>query len=99
MKTLKGISASRGIAIGPAFHFLRADLTVNCYAVRDPAAEWARFESAMDAARRQLELVCLEARAGYGAEQAEIFEAQGMMLDDPELTEAVRSAIEGEGIN
>ena len=35
----------------------------------------------------------------HGAEEAAIFEAQAMMLDDPDLIEAVRLAIQQEGIN
>jgi len=35
MKTLRGIAASRGIAIGPAFHFRQADLRFERYAVAE----------------------------------------------------------------
>jgi phosphotransferase system enzyme I (PtsI) len=99
MKELRGIAASRGIAIGPAFHFRRAELAVERCTVKDPSAEWARFEAALNTARDQLEAVHARALDESGAEQAAIFEAHAMMLADPELLGVVRSAIEQEGLN
>lgn len=99
MRTLHGIAASSGIAIGPAFHFRRADLCFECRTVEDPAAEWARFEAALEAAREQLVGVYAKAEAESGAEQAAIFQAQALMLEDPELLDAVRKSIEGQCIN
>ncbi len=99
MQTLTGIPASRGIALGPAFQFLRPVLTVTSYPVKDPMVEWARFEAALLVAREQLADVQASATASHGAEEAAIFEAQAMMLDDPDLMEAVRLAIRQEGIN
>ena len=94
-----GIPASRGIAFGPAFQYLHADLTVSCYNVKDTMAEWARFESALYVAREQLAAVQAQAEASHGGEEAAIFEAQAMMLDDPDLMETVRVAVRQDGIN
>jgi phosphoenolpyruvate-protein phosphotransferase len=99
MQTITGIPASRGIALGPAFQFLRPHLVVTRYNVQDYMAEWARFESALDGARQQLAAVQASVAGSHGAEEAAIFEAQAMMLDDPDLIEAVRLAIQQEGIN
>ena len=99
MQTITGIPASRGIALGPAFQFLRPHLVVTRYIVKDPMAEWARFESALYVARQQLAAVQASVAGSHGAEEAAIFEAQAMMLDDPDLIEAVRLAIQQEGIN
>jgi len=99
MRTLRGISASRGIAIGPAFRFKRAGLTIERRHVDDSSVEWTRLEAALRTAREQLEALCASARAEYGADQAAIFEAQAMMLADPELLGAARTAIEQEGLN
>ena len=99
MQTITGIPASRGIALGPAFQFLRPHLVVTRYNVQDSMAEWARFESALDVARQQLAAVQASVAGSHGAEEAAIFEAQAMMLDDPDLIEAVRLAIQQEGIN
>jgi phosphoenolpyruvate-protein phosphotransferase len=99
MQTITGIPASRGIALGPAFRFLRPHLVVTRCNVQDSIAEWARFESALDVARQQLAAVQASVAGSHGAEEAAIFEAQAMMLDDPDLIEAVRLAILQGGTN
>jgi phosphoenolpyruvate-protein phosphotransferase len=99
MRTLRGVAASRGIAIGPAFHFRRADLCFDRCTVENPAAEWARCQAALETAREQLDDVYARAETESGAEEAAIFQAHAMMLEDPELLEAVRTAIEEGCIN
>jgi phosphoenolpyruvate-protein kinase (PTS system EI component) len=39
MRTLRGIAASCGIVIGPAFHFRQTDLRFERYTAEDPAAQ------------------------------------------------------------
>jgi len=100
MRKLRGIAASRGIAIGPAFCFRKTGLAFERCIVEDPAAEWVRLEAALGTAREQLNEVYAKAEAESGTEQAAIFQAHAMMLEDPELLETVRSSIEGgEGLN
>ena len=99
MKKLQGIAASRGTAIGPAFHFRRVELVCERHTVEDPKAECARLEDALEIAREQLALVCAKAEAESGPERAAIFQAHAMMLDDPELVDTALAAIEAEGIN
>lgn len=99
MKTLRGIAASRGVAIGPAFRFRRADLRFERHTVEDPAAEWARFQAALETAREQLADVYVKAEAESGAEQAAIFQAHALMLEDPELLETVRTTIGEQSVN
>jgi phosphoenolpyruvate-protein phosphotransferase len=94
MKILQGIAASRGIAIGPAFCFRRADLRFECCTVADPAAEWARFQAALETASEQLARVCARVEVECGAEDAAIFQTHALMLEDPDLLDAVRMAIE-----
>ena len=94
MKTLQGIAASSGIAIGPAFHFRRADLHFEHCTVADPAAEWARFQAALETASEQLVEMCARVKVECGAEDAAIFQAHALMLEDPDLLDAVRMAIE-----
>jgi len=99
LKTLEGIAASPGIAIGDAFQFQAADLRFERRRVDDPAAEWRRFEAAAATAAEQLAEVCDRATAELGPEQAAIFQAHLMMLEDPELRVAVQTAIEEQGLN
>jgi len=99
MKTLKGISASYGIAIGPAFLYQRAALEIECRSIVDPAAELARLAVAQETARQQLQLVFEKALAESGEEEAEIFKAQSMMLDDPELVNSIQKIVESDLVN
>jgi phosphotransferase system enzyme I (PtsI) len=99
MKRLHGIAASSGIGIGPAFQFRQTELTFKRSTVESTAAEWSRCQYALETAQGQLEDVLAKAEAESGPEQAAIFQAQMLMLEDPELLEAVRTAIEDRCIN
>jgi len=99
MRIQRGIAASRGIGIGPAFHFRRADLCFDRRAVEDPAAEWNRCQAALETAHEQLAGVYAKAEAESGAEEAAIFQAHALMLEDPELLGTVRTAIEEQYVN
>jgi len=99
MKEISGIPASYGIAIGPAFVFGYAELDIETVAIEDPEAEWQRFEKARDSSRRQLDEAYRVTKEDCGEEAAEIFNAQKMMLDDPELIGTVKNRINGELIN
>jgi phosphotransferase system enzyme I (PtsI) len=99
MKTLQGIAASYGIAIGPAFAYQRTELDISPCAVDDPEAEWERFQVAQELAHKQLDEVYQKAVVESGEEQAEIFKAQAMMLDDPELVSTVKKAVLEQKIN
>jgi phosphotransferase system enzyme I (PtsI) len=99
MKTVKGIPASYGVAIGPTFIYERAALEIECCPIEDPASELARLAVAQETARQQLQMVFEKALAESGEEQAEIFKAQTMMLDDPELVGAVKKIVENDLTN
>lgn len=99
MKTIRGIGASPGIAIGPAYRFHRVDLHVDTRSVHDVDAEFARFYQALEHAEGQLRLVHEKARREAGAEQAAIFEAQLEMLRDPELLGETQAAIRDQRLN
>jgi len=99
MKTLCGIAASHGIAIGPAYRFRQAKLDIEGHKIEDPDLEWQRFQVALETACAQLFRVCAKAEAESGAEEAAIFQAQALMLEDPELLGRVRAAIEGQYVN
>ena len=99
MKRIHGIAASRGIGIGPAFQFRQTELSFKRSTVESTAAEWSRCQYALETAQGQLEDVLAKAEAESGPEQAAIFQAQMLMLEDPELLEAVHTAIEDRCIN
>ncbi len=99
MKTINGIPASYGIAIGPAFVYKRDKLVIEHRTIEDPAAELERLETARALAHQQLEEIYQKALAESGEEDAEIFKAHIMMLDDPELIGEIKKTVEENQIN
>ncbi len=93
MQTLRGIGASPGAAIGPAFLFQQEDLGFKAYEVAEPQAEWKRMEIAFQMASTQLKLIYEKALQEAGESQAAIFEAHMQMIEDPELIGLVRKSI------
>ena len=93
MQTLRGIGASPGAAIGPAFLFQQEDLSFKAYEVAEPQAEWKRMEIAFQMASTQLKLIYEKALQEAGESQAAIFEAHMQMIEDPELIGLVRKSI------
>jgi phosphoenolpyruvate-protein phosphotransferase len=93
MKTLRGIGASPGTAMGPAFLFRQEDLSFKAYEVAEPQAEWKRMEIAFQIASAQLKLIYEKALKEVGESQAAIFEAHIQMLEDPELIDSIRKSI------
>lgn len=93
MKQFNGIAAARGIAIGSIFQFHQEDPHVDARIVDSPEQEIARFEKALQAAAVQIQAVYEKASTELTRDQAAIFEAHLMMLQDPELQDLVRSFI------
>ena len=94
MKIISGIPASYGIAIGPAYVFARVEIKIEPCKIDDPTAEWHRFLEAKKTTLRQLEETYAKAKDELGEEAAEIFGAQKLMLEDPELISAIKTRVE-----
>ncbi len=94
MKSISGIPASYGIAIGPAFVFDRTEIVIETYSINDPVAEWKRFEEAREKTHQQLDEAYQKTKNDCGEEAAEIFNAQKLMLEDPELINLVKTRVE-----
>jgi len=99
MKLISGIPASYGITIGPAFVFDRAEIVIEPHTIEDPAAEWLRFEKARKDTLSQLDEAYRVTMEECGEEEAEIFNAQKLMLNDPELINTAKSRVENELIS
>jgi len=99
MKTISGISASYGIAIGPAYVFSRDEIVIEPCNIQDPDDEWERFLAAQKTTLQQLDEAYLKAQEELGDEAAEIFSAQKLMLQDPELISTVKSRVDNDLVN
>lgn len=99
MKTIKGISVSRGINIGPVYQFRHLDLSFETRQVADRDAEWERFQKAVAVSKARLQQMYDRAVQEIGTDEAMIFDAHMMMLEDPDLIDGTQSGIMDEGLN
>ncbi|HXC02316.1 MAG TPA: phosphoenolpyruvate--protein phosphotransferase [Opitutaceae bacterium] len=84
---VQGISASQGIAYGQIFLYEKSDVEVPFYQV-DPnkrVAEIARFEQALLTTRQQIAKIQDEVEKNLGVDEARIFDAHLMVLEDQAL--------------
>ncbi|HJS28180.1 MAG TPA: phosphoenolpyruvate--protein phosphotransferase [Anaerolineales bacterium] len=96
---LAGIPVVEGVAIGPAQHFSPQPAAVRVQKAETPQQEWDQFEQARQAVLKGIEDRRLQMLARLGESEASIFEAHGLILGDPILLGAVRSAIFDEGLS
>ncbi len=99
LQPLKGIPASPGIAMGPIFHYRPRRLTAERYHIDNEGAEISRLETALANARQELNLLSAQAQDSMSANEAAIFEAHRMFLDDPELLDRVYTLILADRVN
>ena len=92
--TLKGIPASEGIAIGPAFCHRPLQLEIPSRSPGSIQDELRRFQSACEQAGQELESLKTSVLARSDAETAAIFDAHKLMVTDPMLFDAVQSRLE-----
>ena len=93
-KNFKGIPASDGIAVGRVFCYIPVELTIPVCAAGSVNEEMARFDTACQRARVELQGLyeVIERRAGK--EEASIFNAHQEMLSDPALEGKIREYVE-----
>ena len=96
---LAGIGGSPGIAIGPAAHYRPALPQATEREAADTAGEWARLQTAVAAAIREIEQIQETAVRQMGQFEADIFEAHELILKDPALLEDAHQRILTRKIN
>jgi phosphotransferase system enzyme I (PtsI) len=94
-RVLRGIPVSRGVAVGPALVVRWEVPAVSDQAIGPEAVERevARLREALAYARERLALVRAKAAERAGPEEARIFDAQLMILEDTDLTGGVERLI------
>ena len=94
-RSLRGIPASPGIAVGNV-HLLIWEVPEfehRSIADEEVAGELVRLDDALERAKERLRQVTERIEATAGKEDAAIFEAQRMLLEDPALLSGVRQYI------
>ncbi|HZZ56686.1 MAG TPA: phosphoenolpyruvate--protein phosphotransferase [Opitutaceae bacterium] len=90
---MQGISASQGIAYGQIFVYVQSDVEVISYNVDSEKRldEIARFEKALLVTRQQIAKIQSEVEKNLGADEARIFDAHLLVLEDQALiSETIR---------
>lgn len=95
----RGIAASPGYAVARALVLHRETYTPERITVADPEEEAARFRDAVSAAREEVAQLRRRASDQMGEHKAEIFDGHLLLLDDPELVDAVLEQIRKERLN
>ncbi|HBC96159.1 MAG TPA: phosphoenolpyruvate--protein phosphotransferase [Clostridium sp.] len=95
----KGISASKGYAIGTVFIKEENRVNVEKRYVRDIDREERRFQRALDLSIKQLQRIKVKSEREIGKDEAEVFESHIMLLKDEEFVGTVRVKIETGHIN
>ncbi len=96
---LVGIAASPGIAIGPAFIYQPTLPPVVKRTVKDIAAQWAKLQTAVDAALLEIRTLEVRMTRQVNAADAAIFGAHQLFLEDPILLETTKGYIFEQQIN
>ncbi len=99
--TVQGIAASQGIAYGQIFVYIQSDVEVPSYQVEPERRleEVSRFDRALVSTRRQIAKIQGEVEKNLGAQEALIFDAHLMALEDPALIGETIRVFESTGQN
>ncbi len=89
------VAASPGIGIGPAFALRQTVPVVTEHDVPrgDPEGEWRAVSEAVDAVRTEVARVRATTARDVGGQEAAVFDAHLLLLEDPELLDDVRARI------
>lgn len=89
---VQGIAAARGIAIAKAV--IMNDVKVKQQHVGTAAEELGVFQHAVEQAKTQVEALHAQTTEKLGADEAQVFTAHRLVLDDPEYIGAITAQIE-----
>jgi phosphotransferase system enzyme I (PtsI) len=99
MQLINGIPAAAGIAIGPGFHHRPVRFAPARAPITNVETEIERLEYAVKRSETELKEIYETARETVGEGAAEIFQAHIVMLQDPDLLDAVKQTIDMERVN
>ena len=99
--TVQGIAASQGIAYGQIFVYVQSEVEIPSYEVEPEKRidEVARFDRALVLTRQQITKIKNEVEKNIGPEEAAIFDAHLMVLEDEALIGETIREFESTGRN
>ena len=99
MTKLTGIAASDGIAIAKAFLVEEPDLSFEISKSNDSQQEKERLAKAIADSKVEIEKIKAVASKSLSEEEAQVFDAHLMVLEDPELQQAYTQKIDDDALN
>lgn len=97
---LKGYGSAPGISMGEVFIYnSNKNLPVEKIHIGDIEAEIKRYEDAIIKAKNEIENLYIKAELELGKEEAKIFHAHKLILEDPELNKKIKLEIEEKEVN
>lgn len=97
--SLHGIAASNGYAFGKAYKLIEPDLSFEKTTIENSDEEIQRFHEAIKNAKKELAKIREKVTNEQGEENAAIFDAHLLVLDDPELISTIENKINEEKVN
>ncbi len=94
VRTLRGVAAAPGLSAGPAVVWRDTAVVIPRATSRSPAQESQRLAAARGAAREQISQLKASVSTTASPEEAAIFDAHLMFLDDAALLEKAQAAID-----
>jgi phosphotransferase system enzyme I (PtsI) len=99
MEHLLGTGVSKGIAIGSVLVKKESLSDFQKKSITDVEYEWIRFLKAIEEGKQQLEILVQQSRETIGEDEAQIFEAHILILEDEELANLVKIQIDNQKKN
>lgn len=93
---VKGVAASKGIKVAKAYKLEELDLSFEEQKNVDIEDELKKLDQALKVSEEQLDEIKKVAEAKLGEDEAEVFEAHKLMLNDPEIQSAIKASIQNE---
>ncbi|HVN52699.1 MAG TPA: phosphoenolpyruvate--protein phosphotransferase [Anaerolineaceae bacterium] len=95
----KAVPVSEGIALGPFYRYQAALPPISQEPAEDPAKEWEKLLQAIAKTQQAIQKRKAALRGQLGQEEIAIFDAHLLILQDPDLLEAVEERIREQKMN
>ena len=93
---LKGIPAAPGLYIGKSYVYSKEAIVIKDGQIEDIEEAVAAFNEALERSRKELDKIFKVAKEKMGEQRAAIFEAQLLILEDPDLVGVIQDRIVAE---
>jgi phosphocarrier protein FPr len=98
-ESVRGIPVSEGFACGPAIIYRLPQLIAPTTRIDDPISDRARLDNALTIVQRAISAKQESLQTQIGPDQASIFDAHRLILQDPDLLTRTRDRIDSDHLN